>query len=90
MKTNEGERLVRKTHPPSCFECKGPSPPPCIRPSFRTGSSVGNATSNLRYYVTPFHSLAFDGLGNAPQSSPEQSAMAGGRRWPVLQGERWA
>ena len=45
MKTNEGERLVRKTHPPSCFECKGPSRPPCIRPSFRTGSSVGNATS---------------------------------------------
>ena len=45
MKTNEGEQLVRKTHPPSCFECKGPSTPPCIRPSFRTGSSVGNASS---------------------------------------------
>ena len=66
METNEGERLVRKTHPPSCFECKGPSRPPCIRPSFQTGSSVGNATSS--YDVTSLLAWpAFDGLGNAPQ-----------------------
>ena len=31
MKTNEGERLVRKTHPPSCFECKVAGKVPCIQ-----------------------------------------------------------
>ena len=44
-----------------------------IRPSFRTGSSVGNATS-LALLRHSFHSLAFDGLGNAPQDFPSLSA----------------
>ena len=63
MKTNESERFVRKTHPPSCFECKGPSPPPCIQPSFRTGSSVGNAISTC--VVTSL--LAFTSIRRAGQ-----------------------
>ena len=67
MKTNEGERLVQKTHPPSCFECKGPSQPPCIRPSFRTGSSVGNATS----LALLRHSLAFTSIRRAGQRASE-------------------
>ena len=72
MKTNEGERLVRKTHPPSCFECNGPSPPPCIRPSFGTGSSVGNATSTC--VITSL--LAFTSIRRAGQRASGNTLLA--------------
>ena len=76
-----------RTHPQEA-SIQHHAPSPDLEPAGEETERLASQQLEARHWSRA--ETAMDKLVQNGQSNPEQSAMAGGRIWPMLHWERWA